>query len=153
MKHPVIRDARYFAPEINGADGTHTADQFQVQSSLTEHSRSIVYNSALLQPDIEEDDSEDGEGIGSVDQAGTTVTFMIKSELVQEVKRTAILLSYPLMEEYDFRADKRNGTLDLHIKSTTKITNYQEKSLAKMFGNGRARSGLIVLPCGSGEAV
>lgn len=25
---------------------------------------------------------------------------------------------------------------------------YQEKSLRKMFGNGRARSGVIVLPCG-----
>ena len=24
----------------------------------------------------------------------------------------------------------------------------QEKSLRKMFGNGRARSGVIVLPCG-----
>ena len=26
---------------------------------------------------------------------------------------------------------------------------YQEKSLSKMFGNGRARSGIIVLPCGA----
>ena len=100
----------------------------------------------------EEEDEEEG-GAGTQDEAGTTVTFMIKSELVQEVKRTAILLSYPLMEEYDFRADRRNGTLELHVKSTTKIRNYQEKSLAKMFGNGRARSGLIVLPCGSGEGI
>lgn len=30
---------------------------------------------------------------------------------------------------------------------------YQEKSLAKMFGNGRARSGLIVLPCGAGKSL
>ena len=30
---------------------------------------------------------------------------------------------------------------------------YQEKSLGKMFGNGRARSGLIVLPCGAGKSL
>ena len=29
----------------------------------------------------------------------------------------------------------------------------QEKSLAKMFGNGRARSGIIVLPCGAGKSL
>lgn len=30
---------------------------------------------------------------------------------------------------------------------------YQEKSLSKMFGNGRARSGIIVLPCGAGKSL
>merc|ERR1719186_766934 len=30
---------------------------------------------------------------------------------------------------------------------------YQEKSLRKMFGNGRARSGVIVLPCGAGKSL
>lgn len=29
----------------------------------------------------------------------------------------------------------------------------QEKSLARMFGNGRARSGIIVLPCGAGKTL
>lgn len=30
---------------------------------------------------------------------------------------------------------------------------YQEKSLSQMFGNGRARSGIIVLPCGAGKSL
>ena len=30
---------------------------------------------------------------------------------------------------------------------------YQDKSLSKMFGNGRARSGIIVLPCGAGKSL
>ena len=30
---------------------------------------------------------------------------------------------------------------------------YQEKALARMFGNYRARSGIIVLPCGSGKTL
>ena len=35
----------------------------------------------------------------------------------------------------------------------TRIRPYQEKSLSKMFGNGRARSGIIVLPCGAGKSL
>ena len=34
-----------------------------------------------------------------------------------------------------------------------KLRPYQEKSLTKMFGNGRARSGIIVLPCGAGKSL
>ena len=30
---------------------------------------------------------------------------------------------------------------------------YQEKSLRHMFSNGRARSGIIVLPCGAGKTL
>ncbi len=30
---------------------------------------------------------------------------------------------------------------------------YQEKSLRVMYGNGRARSGIIVLPCGAGKSL
>jgi superfamily II DNA or RNA helicase len=30
---------------------------------------------------------------------------------------------------------------------------FQQKSMSKMFGNGRARSGIIVLPCGAGKSL
>lgn len=36
----------------------------------------------------------------------------------------------------------------IDLKPSTVLRPYQEKSLRKMFGNGRARSGVIVLPCG-----
>ena len=36
----------------------------------------------------------------------------------------------------------------IDLKPSTILRPYQEKSLRKMFGNGRARSGVIVLPCG-----
>lgn len=39
------------------------------------------------------------------------------------------------------------------MKSTTQVRDYQEASLAKMFSNGRARSGIIVLPCGAGKTL
>ncbi|KAG1240088.1 hypothetical protein G6F68_018004 [Rhizopus microsporus] len=54
-----------------------------------------------------------------------------------------------MLEEYDFRNDTVNANLEIDLKPTTTIRPYQEKSLSKMFGNGRARSGIIVLPCGA----
>ncbi|KAI8872710.1 DNA repair helicase rad25 [Ramicandelaber brevisporus] len=46
-----------------------------------------------------------------------------------------------------------DGTSYIEPKSTTRLRPYQEKSLSKMFGNGRARSGIIVLPCGAGKTL
>ena len=63
-------------------------------------------------------------------------------------------MDYPLMEEYDFRNDTRNPNIPMFdLKPITRIRRYQERSLAKMFGNGRARSGIIVLPCGAGKTL
>ena len=41
----------------------------------------------------------------------------------------------------------------MDLKANTILRPYQEKSLQKMFGNGRARSGVIVLPCGAGKTL
>eukprot|EP00873_Tetraselmis_striata_P011396 jgi/Tetstr1/431660/TSEL_021189.t1 len=42
---------------------------------------------------------------------------------------------------------------DLVERPTVRHRPYQEKSLAKMFGNSRARSGIVVLPCGAGKSL
>ena len=47
-----------------------------------------------------------------------------------------------MLEEYDFRNDSVNADLNVELKPNTKLRPYQEKSMAKMFGNGRARSGV-----------
>lgn len=74
--------------------------------------------------------------------------------MVSTVKKTAANLNYPLMEEYDFRTDDTILSIpNYHLRPTTRIRRYQEKSLSKMFGNGRARSGIIVLPCGAGKTL
>ena len=50
-------------------------------------------------------------------------------------------LNYPMLEEYDFRNDTVNPNLAIELKPHVELRPYQEKSMAKMFGNGRARSG------------
>eukprot|EP01137_Pigoraptor_chileana_P026324 Opistho-2@97130 len=95
----------------------------------------------------EDDEKEQGEIHKRVSM------FEVRKEAVEDVKRKCIEIDYPLLEEYDFRNDTVNKDLDIDLKPTTALRPYQEKSLSKMFGNGRARSGVIVLPCGAGKTL
>ncbi|GBG33351.1 TFIIH basal transcription factor complex helicase XPB subunit [Hondaea fermentalgiana] len=81
------------------------------------------------------------------------LSFEIRPEYIEQVKEAAMMADYPLMEEYDFKRDSRNPDLPINLRASTRVRAYQEKSLAKMFGNGRARSGIIVLPCGAGKTL
>ncbi|KAG0172940.1 DNA repair helicase RAD25 [Apophysomyces sp. BC1034] len=93
-----------------------------------------------------EDEEEDYEG-------EQVHAFEIAPEQVENIKKRCNDIDYPMLEEYDFRNDTINANLEIDLKPTTVIRPYQEKSLSKMFGNGRARSGIIVLPCGAGKTL
>ncbi|KAK4338445.1 hypothetical protein RND71_042932 [Anisodus tanguticus] len=58
---------------------------------------------------------------------------------VENVKQRCLpnALNYPMMEEYDFRNDTVNPDLDMELKPQAQPRPYQEKSLSKMFGNGK----------------
>ncbi|KAI8619886.1 P-loop containing nucleoside triphosphate hydrolase protein [Chytriomyces sp. MP71] len=82
-------------------------------------------------------------------------SFEIQKLAVEEVKKRCNEIDYPLMEEYDFRHDKDNPDLNFDLSPKCQIRDYQEKCLSKMFGggDGRARSGVIVLPTGAGKTL
>jgi DNA excision repair protein ERCC-3 len=92
----------------------------------------------------DEDDDEDDAQVHS---------FQIANDDVESVKARCQAMGCPALEEYDFRNDRDNPTLDIDLKPNAQIRSYQEKSLSKMFGNGRAKSGIIVLPCGAGKTL
>lgn len=79
--------------------------------------------------------------------------FEIRGDKLREARKTALSLHIPFTDEYDFRSDDTNATLEIDLKKTTVIRSYQEKALSKMFGGSRAKSGIIVLPCGSGKTL
>ena len=139
-----------------GGGGEKDADGFVVSSAAAEMDENLKM---LREPDDDDSDDEELDLEGrpvnkpSATPALTTVSFQVKGEMVETVKRQAIELDYPLMEEYDFRNDRVNPDLPMDLKPHTRIRRYQERSLAKMFGNGRARSGIIVLPCGAGKTL
>lgn len=96
---------------------------------------------------LREDDDEDA------DDESHIHSIEIPEGGVEPVQKRCLELGYPVLEEYDFHNDQVNPNLDIDLKPNTTIRTYQEKSLSKMFSNGRARSGIIVLPCGAGKTL
>lgn len=96
--------------------------------------------------DLDEDDYEDKEPI-------ILRRFEIRPTRIRKVRARALEIHKPLSDEYDFRADTTNPDLDIDLTQATVIRPYQEKALSRMFGGGRAKSGIIVLPCGAGKTL
>lgn len=82
-----------------------------------------------------------------------TVSFEVNQEKIEVIQKRCNEIEHPLLAEYDFRNDTVNPDINLDLKPAAVLRPYQEKSLRKMFGNGRARSGVIVLPCGAGKSL
>lgn len=99
---------------------------------------------ATLREDDDDDDEDSETQIHSVEMSLNGV---------EAVQKRCLALGYPVLEEYDFKNDQVNANLEIDLKPNTTIRTYQEKSLSKMFSNGRARSGIIVLPCGAGKTL
>ncbi|XP_022113513.1 general transcription and DNA repair factor IIH helicase subunit XPB [Pieris rapae] len=96
-----------------------------------------------------DDDDEEATDI----TANAAVAFEVDPDKIEVIQKRCIELEYPLLAEYDFRNDAVNPDINIDLKPTAVLRPYQEKSLRKMFGNGRARSGVIVLPCGAGKSL
>lgn len=128
---------------------------------------------AVVTMDKDDEDDFDGENVHAFEIAADHVevgyhiilflvsllTWLIPTIITcsilfpQNIKKRCNEIDYPMLEEYDFRNDILNPNLEIDLKPITVIRPYQEKSLSKMFGNGRARSGIIVLPCGAGKTL
>ncbi|RKP02522.1 hypothetical protein CXG81DRAFT_1831, partial [Caulochytrium protostelioides] len=99
-------------------------------------------------------DGDDDDDNDAADDFIMTASFEIDPLQAEQVREASHELEHPMQEEYDFAADVRNPSLDIDLKPLTKLRPYQEQALSKMFGGGRrARSGMIVLPCGAGKTL
>ena len=153
LRDTKISQARIVEEAAGGPGGAADTDGFVVTTRAEEMEENLKM---LREPDDDEDSEEEDEDKGdqkSKSKPKLSVAFQIKPNMVEIVKKQAIELDYPLMEEYDFRNDKVNPNVPMDLKPHARIRRYQERSLAKMFGNGRARSGIIVLPCGAGKTL
>ncbi|CAJ0550178.1 Ff.00g101080.m01.CDS01 [Fusarium sp. VM40] len=137
------------APALGGLviPGTKNAAGVQ-QANLSQainRDNSASNTNAEIEAVLNDDDNED--------EKEAVHAFEIPDIAVEIVQKRCLDLSYPILEEYDFRYDNVNPDLAIDLRPNTQIRPYQEKSLSKMFGNGRAKSGIIVLPCGAGKTL
>jgi len=98
-------------------------------------------------------DAEDEEEDEAAAASKKIVSFEVNQEKLESLQQRTMAMDYPLLAEYDFRNDTHNPDINIDLKPMATLRPYQEKSLRKMFGNGRARSGVIVLPCGAGKSL
>lgn len=59
---------------------------------------------------------------------------------------------YMLSQEYEYKKDP-SPNINIQVKSIIKIRAYQENTINRIFCKGRARSGIVVLPCGAGKTL
>ncbi|KAI8139758.1 P-loop containing nucleoside triphosphate hydrolase protein [Fennellomyces sp. T-0311] len=129
-------------PATTGEEGEH---KLSAEEEARKKEDEKLFGAVVrIDKEDEEEDLDGGEQVHS---------FEIAAEQVETIKKRCNDIDYPMLEEYDFRNDSVNANLEIDLKPTTVIRPYQEKSLSKMFGNGRARSGIIVLPCGAGKTL
>jgi len=132
-------------PGTQNAAGARQVNNMQPGGAQAKEGGEIVPDDDAVYTTLNDDDEDEDE---------VTHAFEIPDSAVETVqKRCLDPLAYPVLEEYDFRNDEINPNLDIDLRPGTSIRPYQEKSLSKMFGNGRAKSGIIVLPCGAGKTL
>lgn len=129
-------------PGTKNAAGVKQASGLQPNGEQPQNGQQVQEGDVMATLNEEDDDDQE-----------VTHSFEIADKDVETVQKECLNLGYPVLEEYDFRRDEANPSLDIDLKPGTQIRPYQEKSLSKMFGNGRAKSGLIVLPCGAGKTL
>ncbi|KAH7106284.1 DNA repair helicase rad25 [Auriculariales sp. MPI-PUGE-AT-0066] len=162
LKDSVIREARVVADAVSGATGGLTTSRAPQKGSLVipgtarpaEQASKATEATKQKQTDADLFTSVIGVDNDEMEEDDERVhSFQIDDAKVEAVKKRCTDIELPMLEEYDFRNDTVNPNLDIDLKPQTVIRPYQEKSLSKMFGNGRARSGIIVLPCGAGKTL
>ena len=145
IQDEVIKEARL--ADVQGKqEDTMTDVNMTKPSKMNDEHRVLEEN--VVKAYLDRDDAEELE-----DEDEKVHSFQIQTSFVEIVKRRCTEIEFPVLEEYDFRQDTQNANLDIDLRPITVIRPYQEQSLSKMFGNGRARSGVIVLPCGAGKTL
>jgi len=161
LKDPVIQECRLrvdASNELITEDGTKAViPSFGTGAKKDGEATETPVDAAAVPEDIQnfysKIDAEDDEEEET--QKGNTkmVSFEVNQEKLEVLQQRTMAMEYPLLAEYDFRNDTLNPDINIDLKPMAILRPYQEKSLRKMFGNGRARSGVIVLPCGAGKSL
>ncbi|XP_049808603.1 general transcription and DNA repair factor IIH helicase subunit XPB [Schistocerca nitens] len=163
LKDPVIQECRLRRNVEDGAEGDGLITQTQDKKGTTQFGSSAPPTEGAGPTDadgqaVPEDitsfyDKIDKEDEDEEDSVTKIVSFEVNQEKIEVIQKRCIELEHPLLAEYDFRNDTVNPDINIDLKPSAVLRPYQEKSLRKMFGNGRARSGVIVLPCGAGKSL
>eukprot|EP01155_Anaeramoeba_flamelloides_P019320 Anaeramoba_flamelloidesa573845_40.p1 GENE.a573845_40~~a573845_40.p1 ORF type:complete len:538 (+),score=99.47 a573845_40:2-1615(+) len=81
------------------------------------------------------------------------IPLILENLTLEKLKKRCSKLGYPTTDEYSFTVDNTLEPLGAILRDTTDLRVYQSLCLSKLFRNSCSRSGVIVLPCGSGKTL
>jgi len=139
-------------PSFGSKVAAVTADPATAVTSVEPVSTEVPEDITAFYTKMDAEDEEEEEG-NEAAKGKRVVSFEVNQEKLETLQQRTMAIDYPLLAEYDFRNDTLNPDINIDLKPTAILRPYQEKALRKMFGNGRARSGVIVLPCGAGKSL
>lgn len=58
-----------------------------------------------------------------------------------------------MIQEYDFENDKQAHKIPIEMVNGISMRYYQERAIKHVIINNKARSGLVILPCGAGKSL
>jgi DNA excision repair protein ERCC-3 len=123
-----------------------------LQEQLNHDEESEKERQLLAQREKEASKMSGGGGRGSGRNA-KLYQFEIELGRIKDCTQCAKEAGIPMLEEYEYLKDSMTPTLNFNLKGHAKIRDYQSLALNKMFSHSRSRSGVIVLPCGSGKTI
>lgn len=139
-------------PSFGSKVAAVTVDPATAVTSVEPVSTEVPEDITAFYTKMDAEDEEEEEG-NEAAKGKRVVSFEVNQEKLETLQQRTMAIDYPLLAEYDFRNDTLNPDINIDLKPTAILRPYQEKALRKMFGNGRARSGVIVLPCGAGKSL
>jgi len=140
-------------PSFGSKVAAVTADPATAVTSVEPVSTEVPEDITAFYTKMDAEDEEEEEEGNEAAKGKRVVSFEVNQEKLETLQQRTMAIDYPLLAEYDFRNDTLNPDINIDLKPTAILRPYQEKALRKMFGNGRARSGVIVLPCGAGKSL
>ncbi|KAF5288218.1 hypothetical protein FQA39_LY03986 [Lamprigera yunnana] len=158
LKDPVLQECRLRRNVENEGEEEFITQVQEKQNAPAFGNKTVASGEQTETTEVPDDitnfyDKMDNEEEDEDEASLKTVSFEVNQEKIEVLQKRCIELEHPLLAEYDFRNDTINPDINIDLKPSAVLRPYQEKSLRKMFGNGRARSGVIVLPCGAGKSL
>ncbi len=93
------------------------------------------------------------EALDAEEENPDLIYFEVKREKMESLLKRCMELKFLLTSEYDYQNDTCCKNIEIDLHKGAKLRPYQVKGLKKMFDSGRAKSGIIALPCGAGKSL
>ena len=93
------------------------------------------------------------EALDAEEENPDLIYFEVKREKMESLLKRCMEMKFLLTSEYDYQNDTCCKNIEIDLHKGAKLRPYQVKGLKKMFDSGRAKSGIIALPCGAGKSL